>query len=287
MIFFGHNSLIIIVASVISCLLFDFLSQRFLVKKKHPFWNNNTVLTGILLAFCLPPGIPAWLVVPGSLVAVGISMISFGKLHNYRFNPALAGSLFLLLLFPGQMSAWTATITTVDTFSGATPLGLLSQGIQNGQTVTQIISDTRMPGYFDMFWGDMSGSVGEISTIAILIGGLYLFMKKIISWQIPSALLGTMFLLEGIFWMAAPGRFADPVFHLITGGAMLGAVFMATFPETLPATSAGKLIFGAGIGVITILFRNFGPYPEGIALAILIMNGLTPLINSKTLSKTR
>jgi electron transport complex protein RnfD len=184
------------------------------------------------------------------------------------------------------MSDWTATITSVDTFTGATPLGLLNKGIQNGQTVAQIFSDTRMPGYFYMFWGDVSGSIGEISAIAILVGGLYLFMKKIINWQIPVAVLGTIFILEGILWVAAPGRFADPVFHLVTGGAMLGALFMATYPATLPATATGKLIFGAGIGLITILIRNFGPYSEGIAVAVLIMNGLTPMINSINLAKT-
>jgi Na+-translocating ferredoxin:NAD+ oxidoreductase subunit D len=286
MIFFGHNSLIIILTSVVSCLIINYLAQRLLLKTKRPFWNNNTALTGILLAFCLPPGITFWLVIPGSLVTVAIGTISFGRLSNYRFHPALAGSLFLLLLFPGQMSAWTPTITSADTFTGATPLGLLNMGIHNGQTVAQILSDTRMPGYFDMFWGDVSGSVGEISTMAILVGALYLFMKKIISWQIPLAVLGSMFLLEGILQIASPGRFADPVFHLVTGGAMLGAFFMATYPATLPATSSGKLILGTGIGLITILVRNFGPYPEGIAIAILIMNGLTPLINSVYPSKT-
>jgi electron transport complex protein RnfD len=282
MIFFGHRSLLIMLTSVIACLLFDSLANRFLRKQKLYYWDNQAALTGILLAFCLPPGIPVWLVLPGALAAIGTSYITSGKLSAYRFNPALTGSLLLLICFPGQMSGWSATITSVESFTGATPLGMLSGGLKNGQTVTQIITSAGMPGYFDMFWGDVSGSLGETSTIAILIGGLYLFMKKIISWHIPVAVLGSMLLLEGILWMIVPGHFADPIFHLITGGAMLGAVFLATYPGTIPATTTGKIIFGTGVGLITLLIRNFGPYPEGMAIAILIMNGLTPVINSNS-----
>lgn len=282
MIFFGHNSLVIVSTSVVSCLVVNFLSTRLILKAKRPFWNNNTALTGVLLAFCLPPGLSPWLVISGAIVAVTTSMAAFGSLRNYRFHPALAGSFFLLLCFPAQMSSWTATITSIDTFSGATPLGLIATGIQKGRTISQILSDAQVPAYFDMFWGDVSGSIGEISAIAILIGGLYLLMKKIISWHIPFAVLGTMFMIEGILWMLAPGRFADPVFHMVTGGAMLGALFMATGPGMTPASSFGKLIFGAGVGLITILIRNFGPFPEGITIAILIMNGLTPLIDANT-----
>jgi electron transport complex protein RnfD len=136
-----------------------------------------------------------------------------------------------------------------------------------------------------MFWGDMSGSLGEISAIAILMGGAHLLWKKIITWHIPAAVLGSIFIFEGLLWIVAPGRFMDPVFHLITGGAMLGAFFMATDLTTSPMTPPGKIIFGIGIGVITMCIRNFGAYPEGISFAILIMNGFTPLINAKVKPK--
>lgn len=280
MIFFGYKSLVVMLTSVISCLLIESFSNRFIRKEKFTFWDHKAALTGLLLAFCLPPAIPLWLVFPGALAAMAVSSISTVKSSVYRFNPALTGSLLLLICFPGYMTGWSATITSVETFTGATPLGLLAGGVKNGQTVTQVFSGSAMPSYFDMFWGDVSGSLGEISTLAILIGGLYLFMKKIISWHIPVAILGSMVLLEGILWMTSPDRFADPVFHLVTGGAMLGAVFLATNPDTLPINTTAKIIFGLGVGLITILLRNFGPYPEGMAVAILIMNGLRPFINS-------
>ena len=280
-IFFGLNSLKIILAAVISCLLFEYAIQKFLLKVPTTIRDGSAVITGILLAFNVPVGLPVWLVVLGSLVAIGIAKLSFGGLGQNPFNPALVGRVFLLISFPVQMTTWTANITVTDSFTGATPLGLLKEGLKSGKTLAQISSDSQIPGYFDMFWGDMSGSLGEISAIAILMGGIYLLWKKIITWHIPVAVLGSIFLFEGILWIFAPDRFMDPVFHLITGGAMLGAFFMATDLTTSPMTPYGKLLFGAGIGVITMCIRNFGAYPEGISFAILIMNGFTPLINAK------
>lgn len=280
-IFFGLNSIKIMLAAVISCLLFEYAIQKFLLKVPTTIRDGSAVITGILLAFNVPVGLPVWLVVLGSLVAIGIAKLSFGGLGQNPFNPALVGRVFLLISFPVQMTTWTANITVTDSFTGATPLGLLKEGLKSGKTLAQITSDSQIPGYFDMFWGDMSGSLGEISAIAILMGGIYLLWKKIITWHIPVAVLGSIFLFEGILWLFAPDRFMDPVFHLITGGAMLGAFFMATDLTTSPMTPYGKLLFGAGIGVITMCIRNFGAYPEGISFAILIMNGFTPLINAK------
>ena len=279
-IFFGPASLKIISVAVISCLLFEFSIQKYLLKVQTTIRDGSAVITGLLLAFNLPAGIPVWLVVAGSLVAIGIAKLSFGGLGQNPFNPALVGRVFLLISFPVQMTTWTANITAADTFTGATPLGLLKEGLRSGKSLAQIAADSQIPGYFDMFWGNMSGSLGEISAIAILIGGLYLLWKKIITWHIPAAVLGSIFIFEGLLWIFAPGRFMDPIFHLITGGAMLGAFFMATDLTTSPMTPKGKLIFGAGIGVITMCIRNFGAYPEGISFAILIMNGFTPLINA-------
>ena len=280
-IFFGLNSIKIMLAAVISCLLFEYAIQKFLLKVPTTVRDGSAVITGILLAFNVPAGLPVWLVVLGSLVAIGIAKLSFGGLGQNPFNPALVGRVFLLISFPVQMTTWTANITVTDSFTGATPLGLLKEGLKSGKTLAQITADSQIPSYFDMFWGDMSGSLGEISAIAILMGGIYLLWKKIITWHIPVAVLGSIFLFEGILWIFAPDRFMDPVFHLITGGVMLGAFFMATDLTTSPMTPYGKLLFGAGIGVITMCIRNFGAYPEGISFAILIMNGFTPLINAK------
>lgn len=280
-IFFGLDSVKIMVAAIISCLLFEYAIQKYLLKVPTTIKDGSAVITAILLAFNVPSGLPVWLVVLGSLIAIGVAKLSFGGLGQNPFNPALVGRVFLLISFPVQMTTWKANITATDTFTGATPLGLLKEGLRNGKSLAQITSDTQLPGYFDMFWGDMSGSLGEISAIAILIGGIYLLWKKVITWHIPVAVLGSVFLFEGFLWILAPGRFMDPIFHLITGGIMLGAFFMATDLTTSPMTPIGKLIFGVGIGIITICIRNFGAYPEGISFAILIMNGFTPMINAR------
>lgn len=279
-IFFGYNSLKIMIISVLASVLTEYLVQRFLLKKPVSIRDGSAIVTGVLLAFNLPPGISPWLVILGAVVAIGIAKMSFGGLGQNPFNPALVGRVFLLISFPVQMTTWSANLTAVDTFTGATPLGLIKEGLRSGKSLAQLAENAQIPGYFDMFWGDMSGSLGEISAIAILLGGLYLLWKKVITWHIPAAVLGSMFLFEGLLWIIAPGRFMDPIFHLITGGAMLGAFFMATDLTTSPMTPKGKLIFGAGIGIITLCIRNFGAYPEGISFAILIMNGFTPLINA-------
>jgi len=284
-VFFGLHSLKIMVVAVVACLLFEYTIQKFILKVPTTVRDGSAIITGLLLAFNLPAGLPVWLVVLGALVAIGIAKLSFGGLGQNPFNPALVGRVFLLISFPVQMTTWTANITVTDTFTGATPLMLLKEGVKSGKSLATIAGDSQMPGYFDMFWGNMSGSLGEISAIAILLGGTYLLWKKIITWHIPVAVLGSIFIFEGLLWLIAPERFMDPIFHLITGGVMLGAVFMATDLTTSPMTPIGKIIFGVGIGVITMCIRNFGAYPEGISFAILIMNGFTPLINAKVKPK--
>ncbi len=281
-IFFGLHSLRILVAAVITCLLFEYIFQKFVLKTPTTLRDGSAVIIGVLLAFNLPAGLPVWLIVLGALVAIGITKISFGRIGTNLFNPVLLSWLFLRISFPVQMTTWTANITMADSFTGATPLGLVKEGFKSGKLMATIAADSRIPSYFDMFWGNMSGSLGEISAIAILLGGIYLIWKKIISWHIPVAILGTLFIFEGLFWLLAPGSFMNPIFHLITGGAMLAAFFMATDPHTSPSSPTGKLLFGAAIGLITILIRNFTPLPEGVAIAILVMNGFVPLINKKT-----
>lgn len=281
-VFFGVGSLTIMLVAVLSCLLFEYLMQKYLLKIPTDVRSGSAVITGILLAFNLPADLPVWLVLPGSLVAMLITRVSIGKNVPLPFNAILISRLLLRICFPVQMTTWPAVVTSTDSLTGLSPLGMLKEGLISGKTLAQITSDTKFPGYFDIFWGNVSGSIGEISAIAILMGGIYLIWKKIITWHMPVTVLGSVFLFESILWIASPGRFMDPVFHLITGGATLFAFFMATDPKTSPETPIGKLLAGISIGLITIAIRNFGAYPEEMFFAILIMNGLTPLINAKT-----
>ena len=280
-IFFGIDGLKIISVAVISCMLFEFLFQKFVLKSTSKFQDGSAAITGLLLAFCLPVTVPVWLVILGSLLSMGVSKLSLGGLGKQLFHPAIAGRCLLLLFFPAQMTIWKGTVLTADTFTGATPLGLASETVKSGKSLQLLTGNTQIPGYFDLFWGNVAGSLGEISALALLLGGGYLLWKKFISWQIPATIFATILLLEGLLWIIYPSRFADPVFHLLTGGVMLGALFMATDPTTSPVTPSGQIVFGFGVALITLLIRNFGPYPEGIAIAILVMNGFTPLINKK------
>jgi electron transport complex protein RnfD len=281
-IFFGLHSLRILVTAVITSLLFEYIFSRFVLKTPATVRDGSAVIIGVLLAFSLPAGLPLWLIVLGALIAIGITKISFGRFGANPFNPVLLSWLFLRISFPVQMTTWTANITMADSFTGATPLGLVKEGLNSGKLMVSIATDSRIPSYFDMFWGNMSGSLGEISAIAILIGGIYLLWKKIITWHIPVAILGTLFIFESLFWLLAPGSFMDPIFHLITGGVMLAAFFLATNPHGSPSSHTAKLLFGTGVGLITILIRNFTLLPEGVAIAILIMNGFVPFINKRS-----
>jgi len=277
-IFFGWESIKVTAVAVAACIIFEFIIQKYIMKSEPTITDGSAIVTGILLAFNVPVGLPVWLVVLGSLIAIGVGKMSFGGLGQNPFNPALVGRVFLLISFPVQMTTWAPNKASVDAFSGATPLGLLKEGLKSGKPIAEITS--QLPDNFNLFWGNVSGSLGEISAVALLLGGLYMLWKKIITWHTPVALLGTMFVFQGILWLIAPEKFADPMFHILAGGAMLGAIFMATDMVSSPITGKGQIIFGIGIAVITICIRNFGAYPEGISFAILIMNGFTPLINS-------
>jgi len=203
-------------------------------------------------------------------------------LGNNPFNPALVGRVFLLISFPVQMTSWpkvsVLNFAMTDAQTGATPLAIVKEGIKNGQNFGDIISQLPVS-YTDMFMGQMGGSLGEISALALLLGGVFLLLRKIITWHIPIAMLGSIALFTGVLHLINPADYADPVFHLLTGGVMLGAIFMATDMVTSPMSSKGMLIFGVGIGVITVLIRVWGAYPEGVSFAILIMNAFVPLIN--------
>ncbi|MDR3269819.1 MAG: RnfABCDGE type electron transport complex subunit D [Tannerella sp.] len=270
--FFGLGALIVTGVSVVSCLLCEYLIQRFLLKKEPTIRDGSAILTGVLLAFCLPSNLPVWIIVLGAIVAIGVGKMSFGGLGNNPFNPALVGRVFLLISFPVRMTLWPRPMTWntayMDAETAATPLATLK-----GHSIA-------LPDLTDMLLGNMGGSLGEASVIALLIGLAYLLIRKIITWHIPVSILLTVFVFTDILHWVDPATCLSPVVHLCTGGLLLGAVFMATDYVTSPMTVPGMWVYGAGIGIITVLIRVFGSYPEGVSFAILIMNAFTPLINT-------
>lgn len=279
---FGISSFFVTAIAVISCIVFEYLIQTFLLKSAVTISDGSALLTGILLAFNLPSNLPIWMIIVGSLVAIGIAKMSFGGLGFNIFNPALVGRVFLLISFPVQMTMWPNpvenSIKIADAVTGATPLGIIKEGLMFGETMTEITS--KLPSYFDMFFGLIGGSVGEMSAFALLLGGIYLLVRRVISWHIPVTMLGSIALITGIFWLVSPEQYANPLIHILTGGALLGAFFMATDLVTSPMTKIGMIVFAIGIGIITAVIRLFGAYPEGVSFAILVMNAFVPLINS-------
>ena len=282
--FFGLNALLISLVSVACCCLFQWLIEKFILKVPSTVCDGSAVVTGLLLAFNVPATADMiWLVALGALVAIGVGKMSFGGLGKNPFNPALVGRVFMLISFPVQMTTWPTVgkwfPMSLDTVSGATPLGVIKEGLKNGQSMSEIMANNDLPSLVDIFLGHMGGSFGEVCALAILIGAIYLLCCKIISWHIPVAFIGTAFIFSGILWLADPTQFINPVTTILTGGIMLGACFMATDMVTSPMSKSGQLILGAGCGLLTIIIRNWGAYPEGVSFAILLMNSVTPLIN--------
>lgn len=282
--YFGLSAIILTLVSIASCLLFEWLIQKYLLKGKTTITDGSAVITGMLLAFNVPTNLPLGILIIGALISIGVAKMSFGGLGNNPFNPALVGRVFLLLSFPVDMTSWpkpslpfSTTDFAIDGMTGPTPLGLVKEGLKQGQTIDQLQS--QLPGYVDMLMGQMGGSLGEVSAIALIIGGLFMLIRKIITWHIPVAYIGSTALFATILWLIDPTKYIDPTFHLITGGLMLGAIFMATDMVTSPMSKKGQLVFGIGCGVLTIIIRVWGAYPEGVSFAILLMNAVTPLIN--------
>jgi electron transport complex protein RnfD len=279
--YFGIGAIIVTLTSVLSCVAIEYFIQRFILKVKPSISDGSAVVTGLLLAFNVPSNLPVHIIVIGAITAIGVAKMTFGGLGNNPFNPALVGRVFLLISFPVQMTSWPVPAGLksgyADAVTGATPLGLLSEGVKNGEAVSAIMD--KIPSHMQLFYGQMGGSLGEVAALALIIGGIYLLWKKIITWHIPVSVLVTVALFTGILWLADPTKFADPLFHLLTGGLMLGAIYMATDYVTSPMTHKGMIIYGIGIGVITVLIRTWGAYPEGVSFAILIMNAFVPLLN--------
>ena len=276
---FGIDALRVTLIAIIASVGFEYLIQRFILKIKPSVTDGSALITGLLFAFNVPSNLPWWIIIIGALVAIGIGKMSFGGLGTNIFNPALVGRVFLLISFPVQMTSFpTPKINDVDAVTSATPLGLLKEGLMNGKPLSELMG--QLPTSSDLLFGNMSGSLGEISSLLLIIGGLYLLVRKIITWHTPVSVLGSMFIMAAIFWMVNPETYIEPTYHLLIGGAMLGAIFMATDPVSSPMTGKGQVVYGIGIGIITMSIRLFGAYPEGISFAILIMNAFTPLINN-------
>jgi electron transport complex protein RnfD len=281
--FFGWDTLRVAAATVASCVALEWAIQKFLLRTPPQIRDLSAVVTGLLLAMNLPPDAPCWLALTGSIVAIGIAKMSFGGIGKNPFNPALVGRVFLLVSFPVQMTRWVVPhgFATTDAVTGATPLAVLKEGLSNGLTVEQIFDKADFT-YLELLFGRIGGSAGEVSALALLAGFAYLLFRRVIRPHIPLTVLATVAVFSGILWRANPERFIDPLFHLLTGGVLLGAIFMATDYATSPMHPKGMMIFGVGIGLLTMLIRVFGSYPEGISFAILIMNAAVPLINKYT-----
>jgi len=280
--FFGLGALKVTLVAITASLFFEWIIQKYLIKGPVSINDWSAVITGILLAFNVPSNLPIWMIVLGALVAIGIGKMSFGGLGKNPFNPALVGRVFLLISFPVDMTSWPKPIESAtqltDAITGPTPLGIMKEGLKNGETVSTMME--KVPSYVDMLLGMQGGSLGEISAILLLLGGLFLLFKKIITWHIPVAFLGSVIVFSGILWLVDPTMYVNPLFHLVTGGMMLGVFYMATDMVTSPMSKRGMLIFGIGSGMITIIIRVWGAYPEGVSFAILIMNAFVPLINN-------
>ena len=280
--FFGLGSVVVTATSVAACVLLEWAISKYILKQqRNTVFDGSAILTGLLLAFNLPSNLPVWIILIGAVFAIGFAKMPFGGLGNNLFNPALVGRAALLVAFPAQMTTWPKVgqlSNYLDAETGATPLAIMKNAIKSGDA--SVLNE--LPSSLDLFLGnhpDGAGAMGEICALALIIGLAYMLWKKIITWHIPVSIIGTVFVLAGLMHMASP-VYADPVSVILTGGLMLGAIFMATDYVTSPMTAKGQVIYGVAIGVLTVIIRNWGAYPEGMSFAILIMNAFTPLINN-------
>lgn len=270
---FGLNALKVTLLAVLFCMVIEAVIQRFLMKREVTVSDGSAAVTGMLLAFNVPSSIPWWQLLVGSIAAIGIAKFAFGGLGKNPFNPALIGRAFMLASFPVHMTSWPSPLNAgaVDALASATPLGKLAESAS--------VAAAGLPDHMDLFLGKIGGSIGEISALAILLGGGFLLLRKIISWHIPVFYLLSLFGFTGLLWLINSEKYADPLFHLLAGGAMLGAWFMATDMVTSPMTVKGQILFAIGGGVLCGAIRLFGSYPEGCSYSILIMNAFVPLID--------
>ncbi len=281
--FFGFSAIKLAFVGAITCVLVEYAIQKYIIREKPSVKDYSAALTGLLLALNLPPNSPWWIVFIGSLVAIGVAKMSFGGLGQNLFNPALVGRVFLLVSFPVIMTDWTTPESWfregIDSNTGATALSIVKEGLGKGMTMDQIFAEHNFS-YAQMLFSKIGGSVGEVSAFALLLGFGYLLIRRVIRPHIPLSVIGSVVIFSGIFWLIDPDHNPDPIFTILTGGILIGSIFMATDYVTSPMSTKGMIIFGAGIGILTVLIRNFGAYPEGISFAILIMNATVPLLNN-------
>lgn len=270
---FLFDAVRLISTCVVTCVATEWLCRK-AMKRDAGIGDLSAVVTGILLALNLPPSLPSWMAAAGSAVAIAIAKQLFGGIGYNPFNPALVGRAALLISFTGPMTSWHAPVwSRADAATIATPLQMVRQvGVYN--FTNQMAMNACL--------GNIGGSIGEVSVVALLIGGAYLLWRRCISWHVPVSYVGTVALFALVLWLIDPHQNMPPHFHVLTGGLMLGAVFMATDMVTSPVTRPGMIVFGIGCGLLTMIIRRWGGYPEGTSFAILIMNAFTPLINRAT-----
>lgn len=279
--FFGLGALVVTLISVGSCLLIEWAMQRFIFKRASTLTDGSALLTGLLLALNVPSNLPWWIIVIGAIMAIAVGKMSFGGLGNNIFNPALFARAFLLVSFPVQMTTWPVptalSMSYMDAATGATPLSFLKTAAKGADSLSSVMS--HLPSFSNMLFGNMGGSIGEISAIALVLGFVYLLVRRVITWHIPVSIIATVLIFSDILHFFGFEQYACPVVHLLSGGLLLGAIFMATDYVTSPMSKWGMIIFGVGIGALTVIIRSWGAYPEGVSFAILIMNAFVPLIN--------
>lgn len=281
--FFGLGSAVVCATSVIACVVFEWAITKFILKREqNTVADGSAILTGLLLGFNLPSNLPVWIIVIGALVAIGIGKMTFGGLGCNLFNPALVGRCFLLVSFPAKMTSWPVAGQLgayTDATTGATPLSVMKTAIKSGDA--SVLS--QLPDSVSLFFGNAgtagAGCLGEVCAFALLLGLAWMLWRKIITWYIPVSIIGTVFVVSALLH-AGSDVYADPFTVIFSGGLMLGAIFMATDYVTSPMNSRGQLVYGVSIGLLTVVIRNWGAYPEGMSFAILIMNAFTPLINT-------
>lgn len=277
--FFGLGAAVILCVSVLSCIFFEWAITRFLLKcSTLTIMDGSAALTGLLLGMNLPSNLPVWIIILGALFAIGVGKLTYGGLGQNPFNPALLGRVFLLISFPVQMTSWPVSgqlTSYMDAETGATPLSLMQTAITSGDASVL----DQLPDSLSLLIGQTGGCLGEVSALCLLLGCLFMLYRRIITWHIPVSILATVFVFSGVLHLCSP-IYASPLQVLMSGGLMLGACFMATDYVTSPMTAKGQLIYGVCIGLLTVVIRNWGSYPEGMSFAILIMNAFTPLINT-------
>ncbi|MBP7856419.1 MAG: RnfABCDGE type electron transport complex subunit D [Prevotella sp.] len=281
--YFGLGAVVVCLTSVAACMFMEWAITRYMLKRPSSLTDGSAIITGLLLGMNLPSNFPIWMILIGALVAIGIGKMSFGGLGTNIFNPALVGRCFLLVSFPAEMTSWPVAGqlgSYTDAVTGATPLSIMKRVMYSGDVSLL----EKLPSSIDLLLGNTvngmgAGSLGEVCALALILGLLYMLWKRIITWHIPVSIIATVFVFSGLLHVANP-IYANPVQVILTGGLMLGAIFMATDYVSSPMTHKGQLIYGVAIGFLTVVIRYWGSYPEGMSFAILIMNAFTPLINN-------